>query len=228
MLSHFFQQESNTLSFTREQASQFAKEVAGDYNPLHNVDAKRFCVPGDLLFSVVLLKYGISQNMQFSFDNMITEKSMITLPEPSEALVFSDENKSYVTVKRSGENNTDPVNAESIIKQYVAFSGEAFPHILVPTMSAQNVMINPKRPMVMYQSMSIHFDRTDIKNPTLEPLAPIFSSEGKRGNFILPFNWKDGDEIVGKGEKIMLVSGIVDYDKPAMDELIERYNNRVL
>ena len=228
MLSHFSQQENNTLSFTREQASQFAKEVAGDYNPLHNTDAKRFCVPGDLLFSVVLLKYGISQNMQFSFDNMITEKSMITLPEPADTLVFSDESKSYVTVKRSGENNTDSASIERIIQQYVAFSGEAFPHILVPTMSAQNVMINPKRPMVMYQSMSIQFDRTNIKNPILEPLAPIFTSEGKRGSFILPFNWKDGDEVVGKGEKIMLVSGIIDYDKLAMDELIERYNNRDL
>ena len=228
MLSDFYQLNNNALSFTREQASRFAKEVAGDYNPLHNADAKRFCVPGDLLFAVVLLKYGISQNMQFSFDNMITEKSVITLPEPSATLAFSDENKTYVTVTHSGENNTDSSIIESIIKQYVAFSGEAFPHILVPTMSAQDVMINPKRPMVMYQSMSVHFDRTDIQNPVLESLAPIFTSEGKRGNFTLPFTWKDGDEVVGKGEKIMLVSGIVDYDKAAMDELIERYNSRVL
>ena len=116
MLSHFFQQENNTLSFTREQASQFAKEVAGDYNPLHNEDAKRFCVPGDLLFSVVLSKYGISQNMQFSFNNMITEKSMIAMPEPLGTLEFSDGSKSYVTVTRSGENNTDPASIESIIK----------------------------------------------------------------------------------------------------------------
>ncbi|MDO6746707.1 DUF3581 family protein [Gilvimarinus sp. 1_MG-2023] len=224
MLNHFFHENNNTLSFTREQASQFAKEVAGDYNPLHNTDAKRFCVPGDLLFAVVLLKYGISQTMQFSFDAMITEKSIITLPQPSDTLVFSDDKKAYVTVNRSGDNNTDPACVESIIKQYVAFSGEAFPHILVPAMSAQKVMINPKRPMVMYQSMAVDFDRTDIQNPVLEPLAPIFSAEGKRGSLTLPFHWKDGDELVGKGEKIMLVSGIVDYDKPAMDELIEHYN----
>lgn len=224
MLSHFFQHENNTLSFNRERASQFAKEVAGDYNPLHDPDAKRFCVPGDLLFAVVLLKYGISQTMQFSFNNMITEKSLITLPEAAATLAFSDGNKTYMTVNRSGDNNTDPACVESVIKQYVAFSGEAFPHILVPTMSAQNVMINPKRPMVMYQSMSVHFDRTDIKNPILEPLEPIFTYDGKRGSLTLPFNWKDGDELVGKGEKIMIVSGVVDYDKPAMDELIERYN----
>lgn len=228
MLSHFFQNQNNTLSFTREQASQFAKDVAGDYNPLHDTDAKRFCVPGDLLFAVVLLEYGISQSMQFSFDSMITEKSVISLPKPADTLAFADGNKTYVVVNRSGDNNTDPACVESIIKQYVAFSGEAFPHILVPTMSAQNVMINPKRPMVMYQSMSVQFDRTDIKNPILEPLQPIFTYEGKRGSLTLPFNWKDGDELVGKGEKIMLVSGVVDYDKPAMDELIERYNQSMV
>lgn len=225
MLSTYFQLENNTLSFSRAMGSQFAKQVAGDYNPLHNEDASRFCVPGDLLFAVVLLKYGISQVMQFSFENMITENSRIHLPAPSETLNFTDEKKSYITVKREGETNSEEAVIESIIQQYVAFSGEAFPHILVPTMSAQNLMINPKRPMVMYQNMSLQFDRVDIAAPALEPQTPIFNAEGKRGTVVLPFIWKDGDEIVGKGEKTMLVSGIVEYDKLAMDELIEKYNS---
>ena len=76
----------------------------------------------------------------------------------------------------------------------------------------------------MYQSMSLQFDRVDIKAPTLEPEAPIFKAEGKRGTVVLPFIWKDGDEVVGKGEKTMLVSGIIEYDKSAMDGLIEKYN----
>jgi len=42
--------DSEKISFTRQQASDFAKQVADDFNPLHNVEAKRFCVPGDLLF----------------------------------------------------------------------------------------------------------------------------------------------------------------------------------
>ena len=228
MLNDFFQQDDNTLTFTREQASQFAKGVAGDYNPLHDTDAKRFCVPGDLLFSFVLLNYGISQEMHFSFENMITDASAITLPEAADTLVFADDSKTYVTVTRSDDNDQDTARLESIVKQYVAFSGEAFPHVLVPAMSAKNLMINPKRPMVMYQSMSIHFERTDIKTPILEALPPVFTADGKRGNITLPFIWKDGDEVVGKGEKTMLVSGIVEYDKAAMDALIEKYNESKL
>lgn len=223
MLSNYYSEDNNTLSFTRAQASQFAKQVAGDYNPLHDEDAKRFCVPGDLLFSVVLQKFGLSQTLFFSFDNMITEASRITLPVPSNTLRFADDNKTYITVERSGSNTMDAATIDSVIKQYVAFSGEAFPHILVPTMSAQNLMINPKRPMVMYQNMSLQFNRVELKAPALVPLTPIFNADGKRGTVVLPFHWKDGDELVGKGEKTMLVSGIIDYDKPAMDELIHQY-----
>ncbi|MFP3345098.1 DUF3581 family protein, partial [Halomonas sp. SIMBA_159] len=60
-------------TFTREQASHFAKKVAGDFNPIHDADNKRFCVPGDLLFSVMLAKTGLSQKMRVEFAGMITD-----------------------------------------------------------------------------------------------------------------------------------------------------------
>lgn len=41
------------------QASYFAKEIAGgDFNPIHDPDARRFCVPGDLLFTIVVSRFG--------------------------------------------------------------------------------------------------------------------------------------------------------------------------
>ena len=54
MLSGVYQESEGKVSVTREQASRFAKSIADDCNPLHDIDAKRFCVPGDLLFSMVL------------------------------------------------------------------------------------------------------------------------------------------------------------------------------
>ncbi len=35
--------------------------VVDDFNPIHDEDNKRFCVPGDLLFSVLLANVGLSQ-----------------------------------------------------------------------------------------------------------------------------------------------------------------------
>ena len=46
-LEKFYSLEGSRLSFTRQQASDFAKSVAGDFNTLHDIDSKRFCVPGE-------------------------------------------------------------------------------------------------------------------------------------------------------------------------------------
>ena len=53
-LKQFYETHDNSIRIPAHQASTFAKEIAHDFNPLHDADAKRFCVPGDLLFSLVL------------------------------------------------------------------------------------------------------------------------------------------------------------------------------
>jgi hypothetical protein len=55
-LKNFYSIHESDISIVAEQASMFAKEVAHDFNPLNDVEAKRFCVPGDLLFSMALVK----------------------------------------------------------------------------------------------------------------------------------------------------------------------------
>ena len=77
MLTPYYQQRAEFVTITREQGSQFAKKVADDFNPLHDADAKKFCVPGDLLFSLVLSRYGVSENMYFKFEGMIDETSQL-------------------------------------------------------------------------------------------------------------------------------------------------------
>lgn len=228
MLSSFCQEESGILSFTREQASRFAKTLADDFNPLHDTQAKRFCVPGDLLFSIVLKKYGISNKMSFSFLGMVTEKTRLILPEPSQELVITDGVKSYLSVKRTGDVTQSQELIDNLIKSYVAFSGTTFPHVIVPLMAEQDAMINPARPMVMYQSMSIDLDRLDLTAPTLVFTQPKFEYEGKRGNITLPFDLIENDEIVGRGEKHLVVSGIKPYDEIEITELVAQYNRRKL
>ena len=228
MLSAYYQENNGKLSFTREQGSDFAKSVAGDYNPLHNEDSKRFCVPGDLLFSIVLEKYGISENMKFSFVGMVTEAVDLILPECSENLDITDGEKTYLSVERTGRVSNDSALIERLIKNYVEFSGTTFPHVIVPLMAKEGVMINPDRPMVMYQSMSIHLDNVDVKAPALVFADPVFDYTGKRGSITLPFDLVENDEVIGRGEKHMLVSGIKSYDEAAMGALIDAYNNRVL
>ena len=228
MLSAYYQQQDGKVSFTREQGSSFAKTLADDYNPLHDVDAKRFCVPGDLLFSLVLDSYGVSEKMSFSFVGMVTDAVELQMPVVAEILEFGDGDKTYLSVNRSGQSSQSAELIENLIRAYVAFSGTAFPHVIVPLMAEQDAMINPKRPMVMYQSMAIELDRLDISAPKLEASEPEFIFEGKRGSITLRFNLIENGEVVGRGEKHMLVSGIQSYNEEAMQGLITAYSNSKL
>ena len=226
MLSRFYQEQGEHVVITREQGSLFAKQVADDFNPLHDVDAKKFCVPGDLLFSLVLARYGVSDNMQFSFVGMVDETSLLSFPTGGSEFDITSNDKVMMSVKREGEANLCPTLIDSLTKNYVEFSGTAFPHVIIPLMAQQGVMINPARPMVIYESMAIHLDDKSISQVELATDTPEFSYEGKRGKIILRFKLLSNGQQVGRGEKHMLVSGIREYCQDMVDDLITYYNNR--
>ena len=226
-IDEYFNEHNGNLNFTREQGSNFAKRVADDFNPLHDADAKRFCIPGDLLFSIILSRYGINQHMEFVFSGMVVEGIELVLPQASPDLHINDTNgREYLTIHRSGDNSVDESMIESLTQDYVQFSGHTFPHILVPLLAEQNRMINPDRPMVIYQSMTIDLDTLNIESPTLEIDRNELEINGKRGSVLLAFNFKDGGKIVGRGKKHMLLSGLREYDEEAVKGAIAAYNQR--
>ena len=93
-------------------------------------------------------------------------------------------------------------------------------------MGKQEVMINPARPMVIYESMLINLDNLDITAPILEFAEPSFEYTGKRGKITLRFNLLENGVKVGSGEKHMVVSGIREYCQATVDDLIAFYNER--
>ena len=227
-LQDFYHREGNQIVISADQASRFAKDVAGDFNPLHDACAKRFCVPGDLLFSLVLEKYGLSEKMLFEFTGMVGDAVGLYFPETDQDVFeITDENgKSYLRVTRSGKVNHDEALIEAFIRDYVAFSGHNFPYGLVPLLEQEQVMFNLDRPLVIYESMTIEFNTVDFSQPKLEALPPEFHVNGKRGSAKLHFQIKSADEVVGIGFKKLAVSGLRAMDKPALDEFVDNYLQR--
>lgn len=224
-LNDFHQQQQNQISISAGQASRFAKEIADDFNPLHDTDAKRFCVPGDLLFSLVLAKYGVSQHMRFVFKGMVGDNTALNFT-PTQADTFAisdDKDKTYLEVERSGAQHHDSGFIENLTRNYVAFSGQNFPHTLQPLLTAHDVMINPDRPMVIYESMEFSIDHFDFSNPTLAAAEADFSVNGKRAKADLNFVIRAGDEEVGRGFKRLILSGLKPYDAEQADGLVQRY-----
>ncbi|NRB82005.1 MAG: DUF3581 domain-containing protein [Saccharospirillaceae bacterium] len=219
---------NNKTVFSRQQASDFAKQVADDFNPLHDIDAKRFCVPGDLLFSLVLAKTGLHQEMTFKFSGMVTEGISLDFPSNIDgvASITDDNNKEYMQITASGERTTDPQVIESLIRSYVEFSGHTFPHILVKLMAEEKVMINPTRPMVMYQSMSIHLNDLNINHVKLVESNSTLTIDGKRGNAWLLFDLVADGNVVGHGKKHMLLSGLREYCQETIDNIVSGYNDK--
>lgn len=228
-INHYFNQsETSSFSFTRQQASSFAKDIAGDFNPLHDIETKKFCVPGDLLFSVALAKLGVSKQMQFTFSGMVSDGIELdfSCTDAVDINVVDANGKEYLSINRNGELSDNKALAATLAQRYVEFSGHTFPHVLVPLMEKENAMINPARPLVIYENMSIDLHRLDITNPTLEVTNTELQVNGKRGRAILQFCFKEGDEVVGHGEKQMALSGLREFDSEVINAVVEDYDVR--
>ncbi len=228
-LEKYYTREGSKLSFTRQQASDFAKTVAGDFNSIHDVDSKRFCVPGDLLFSVIIHHYGLRQTMGFSFSGMVGDDVTLILPEVNarEISIYDENDKKYLDVSSNGQQSRDKGLIESLTRNYVRFSGHTFPHVLVPLMRENNAMINTERPLVIYDHMRISLDTLDIDSVDLTLTDNIFRLYGKRGDVALNYDLSCNGESVGKGQKKMVLSGLREYDQAKIDELVDIYNERI-
>lgn len=226
-IDQYYTANNDRISFSREQGSNFAKQVADDFNPIHDIDARRFCIPGDLLFSIILARYGLNRHMEFTFTGMVVDGIELVLPEPAEELAINDTaGKQCLTIRRTGDNSRNAALIDNLTRSYVEFSGHTFPHILVPLLAGENVMINPQRPMVMYESMTIDLDRLDIGAPTLEIDHNDVAINGKRGEVQLAFNLVEGGDVVGRGRKRLILSGLREYEKQAMDDIVVSVNQR--
>jgi len=227
-ITNYFSLKGRDLTFTRQQGSDFAKKIANDFNPIHDVDHKRFCVPGDLLFSVMIHHYGLRQNMSFTFSGMVDDSKTIILPncDSTELTLKDAKDKVYLSIKCEGESSNNADLIKDLSHHYVEFSGQAFPHILVPLMREHNVMINPDRPLVMYQSMCLSLDTLEVDTISLAFDSSELVVDGKRGQVSLNYLLKNGDQTIGKGQKKMLLSGLREYDAAKMDEVVAYYDER--
>ena len=227
-LNNYYSTSDSKFQFTRQQASKFAKNIAGDFNPIHDQDHKRFCVPGDLLFSLVLHHYGISEKMNFEFGGMVADQVSLQFAESENQQIqlCDDKDKVYLTVQRSGNTTKSSELISNLTQAYVGFSGQTFPHILVPLMKQHSMMINPDRPLVIYNSMLIDINDLNISNPTLELVDSNMDIDGKRGNVCLKFNFLENGSVVGTGEKNMVLSSLREFEEEKITQLVETYDLR--
>jgi hypothetical protein len=227
-LSPYFSKQNQTVSVSAQQACDFAKKIAQDFNPIHDANAKRFCVPGDLLFALVLTQYGLSQQMRFRFAGMVGDGVELLFPEAvgDSFAICDSRDKTYLHVERKGDISRCDAQTESFIRSYVAFSGLNFIHILIPMMREHRVMINPERPLVIYESMSFDLRTLDFVEVSLKLVEQDLKIDGKRGDVTLKFELHSGDTLVGTGVKTLVMSGLRPFDETQAQAMCDYYEAR--
>lgn len=226
LLTPYYSENENIVTVSAEQASQFAKLECRDFNPLHDPDSRRFCVPGDLLFSLALLKYGISESMRFEFTGMVGDGVGLLFPQTKgeQIIITNNQGKSLLELNQQGNSSNDRSLIESLITNYIIFSGENFPMLLMPLMQKHQVMFNPARPLVMYNSMSFDLQRLQVKEKLQVKLNDVvLQVEQKRAEEFLYFDIFDGESQIGQGVKKVVIGGIKPYDYQAMSAFSEAY-----
>lgn len=224
-IEKYYQKRGNWLSFTRQQASTFAKREAGDFNPIHDVDARRFCVPGDLLFSVTLHCIGLYQTMSFEFVQIVTDVHELEVVRDGDTFVLQDDSgKVYLQVSVSGERSDDAEFIAELSRAYIEFSGVTFPYLLVDLLRDNEVMINPSRPLVMYKSMAFTLDTFAAGELSLDYAGGTLDVNGKKGEVGLPFGIRSDSQQIGHGNKEMLLGGLRSFDDQVMEALVSDYN----
>ena len=227
-ITHYVSREGDHFRFTEGQASDFAKAVAGDFNPIHDVGFKRFCVPGDLLFSLLLHHYGVHGSTHVQFAGMLGAQTALVLPtQLDDPLHVSDERgRNCLTLFARGEVSHDVAFIAALAEAYVQFSGKTFPDILVGLMRDEGVMINPHRPLVIYRDMALQLECFTGSDITLELVNAELARTGKKGLARLSFSVLADGKAIGEGEKNLVLSGLRDYDEDAMSLVVDEYNRR--
>ena len=231
-IAAYFSQQEDSISFTEQQASAFAKGIAGDFNPIHDPGTKRFCVPGDLLFCVLLHRYGVARNTAVQFSGMLDGNTRMRLPQEvmGHAYVKDTRDRDLLSLFLEGERSTLPQFVTSLSEAYVRFSGHTFPDILVPLMRGAEVMINPDRPLIIYKDMNIELTnsaRQSVGEQISLGLSDTdISVNGRKGAVRLRFDIRDGTELIGRGEKNLVLGGLREWDDETMQSVVMQYNQR--
>ena len=218
--------DRNTVRISAKQASDFAKGIAGDFNPIHDHDSKRFCVPGDLLFTESIRRLGLYQSMHFDFIDMLAADVDIQYPpkaEEGKLFITSSTGKNLVGIDIAGKPFNELALAAKFARDYVQFSAKSFPDILVPLMKQHGKMINTSRPLIIYQSMSFQFKETATTQIDLTLDKSQLDIEGKRGRALFTFTLCSAGQTIGHGKKKLILSGLRDYQDDAMEKLTKDY-----
>ena len=162
--------------------------------------------------------------MAFSFDGMIGKGIELHFPDNiGDSFTLVDVNeKPYLSLEKSGDVTHNANQIEQFVRAYVAFSGHNFVDIIVPLMRENKVMVNPARPLIIYENMSFDLTTLNFNQVRLELSSSELLIDGKRGNVALKFNlFDEHDQLIGQGHKSLILSSLREFNEEGIQEMLD-------
>jgi len=135
------------------------KEVAGDFNPIHDPGCPPLLRARRIYFSLSYFwRFGLSTDMTFHFSRPAGLKTCpANFAKGADGTIqVCDQARQGVSGSRpQRRHNTDKVFIEEFTLGYVAAFGQNFPPHHEALMESNGVMFNPTGQLVMYDSMTV-------------------------------------------------------------------------
>ena len=88
-------------------------------------------------------------------------------------------------------------------------------------------MINPARPLVIYENMSFELSSLSFERIRLELDNSELQINGKRGDVALSFNlYDEQDQLIGHGRKSLILSALRELDEVSIQAMLTEYDQR--
>lgn len=221
---------NDVFRFIPTACSAYARNVAKDFNPIHSHLAKKYCVPGDLIFALITEMHGAHNYMRVDFLNRVGAECKLFFDTKRIALALLDvDKKLYAELATAGDKSVCPKRLKTVSNVVVSCTSGYFPYKLIDNLREENVMLSIRRSMVMLKSIEV-----ELRNiHSASSLVAKYQSSGlelsgKRGEVKVYFQLFDDDGIsVGFVTKTVLIIGIEKFNDKASKQYLDDYEGIV-
>lgn len=212
-ISEYYDCIDGEIHFNDLKASQFAKNVSNDQNPIHDHDNKNYCIPGDLIFSMCADVLGLGSETDLYLHHPIGKNSSILIKEAKDGFYLGRDQSGIkiFTYRKNGET-TDICDTGNFLNCFARVTETLFEDAIHPQLKQKGLMINPSSPSVVLTSISIRKSENSKPVHKIKPDESVATGNVKRAKVTAKYTMNDlYDNSIGEARKTLFISGLREY-----------------
>lgn len=224
------QLDDSLFKFNAVACDAYARNVVKDFNPIHNHLAKNYCVPGDLIFALMVERGGVHGSMRMDFLNRVGKDSEYIFVSGKAGMALLDRgNKVQAQLIGSGDASVCVKCISAVSDAVLSCTSSYFPYKMMRSLRAENLMLSGCRSLVILKSIEVNVSDLHFASD----LTAVFCSSslrhsGRRGTIDAHFQLVGGNgQVLGQVIKTALIIGIERFNGKRSAQYLENYESLV-